>query len=80
MHIQALAIREKEFGNCHPATAAKSYNNVGFALQGIGDLAGAKEMHNQALVIREKELGKYHPDTANSYNNLGFVMYHGRSD
>ena len=59
----------------------KSYNNVGFVLQGIGDLAGAKEMHNQALVIREKELWKYHPDTANSYNNRLFCdVYHGRSD
>ncbi len=54
--------------------AAELCNELGYHLNVIGDLRGAKEYFEQALMIRRKLLGNEHPETASSLNNHGSVL------
>jgi tetratricopeptide (TPR) repeat protein len=69
----ALAVREKVLGSEHPATA-ESLNNLGLALDKLGNYAAARPLHERALAIYEKTLSPDHPDTAMSVNNLAMVL------
>ena len=64
----ALAVRQKILSPEHPETA-QSLNNLGYLLQAMGDLTGARPYLESALAIRERVLGLEHPDTAGSLNN-----------
>ncbi|HEX7182951.1 MAG TPA: tetratricopeptide repeat protein [Thermoanaerobaculia bacterium] len=52
-------------------SAANLCNELGYHLQMIGDLTGARPYWERALAIRERVLGTEHPGTAVSLNNLG---------
>ncbi|NWJ48774.1 MAG: tetratricopeptide repeat protein [Chloroflexi bacterium] len=69
----ALAIREKSLGSEHP-DVAESLNDLGMALQAMGDLPAALPLYQRALAIREKSFGSEHPDVAQSLNNLGMLL------
>jgi tetratricopeptide (TPR) repeat protein len=49
-------------------------NTLGYYLQTIGDLVGARLYYERALAIAWQVLGKTHPDTATSLNNLGMAL------
>jgi tetratricopeptide (TPR) repeat protein len=71
MHLRAVtdAARQREV-----VMAARLCNQMGYHLQTIGDLRGARPHYERALAIREKVLGAEHPDTARSLNNLGGLL------
>ena len=54
--------------------AADLCNTLGYHLNAIGDLAGARPYYERALAIDEKVLGPDHPDTAIDLNNLGYLL------
>ena len=54
--------------------AALLCNELGYHLDSIGDLRGAKDYFEHALAIRRKLLSDEHPATATSLNNLGNVL------
>jgi tetratricopeptide (TPR) repeat protein len=54
--------------------AAGLCNTLGYHLNMIGDLAGAKPYYERALAIYTEVLGEKHPDTASSLNNLGYLL------
>ncbi len=70
---RALSIKEKVLGPDHPEFA-KSLTNLGFVLQTMGDLGGARELLERALAIREKALGPRHPETAASLDAIADVL------
>jgi len=72
-HLQFAVIQEEERAPRHPETA-RSLNNLGYLLQEMGDLAGARPYCERALRIREDVLGPCHPNTATSLNNLGYLL------
>ncbi|MDH4136601.1 MAG: tetratricopeptide repeat protein, partial [Anaerolineae bacterium] len=55
MSVSQNSSNEKVLGGEHPDTA-RSLNNLGFLLQAMGDLAGARPYYERALAIREKVL------------------------
>jgi Flp pilus assembly protein TadD len=61
------------YANAH---AAGLCNTLGYLLQAMGDLAGARPYYERALAIREAALGPDHPDTALSLNNLAILCYY----
>lgn len=56
------------------AMAAHLCNELGYHLQTIGDLKGARPYFERALELNEETLGAEHPDTARSLSNLGFLL------
>jgi Tfp pilus assembly protein PilF len=56
-------------GGEHPDTA-RSLNNLGYLLQAMGDLAGARPYYERALAILRQSLGEDHPHTVTVQNNL----------
>ena len=48
--------------------------NLGYFLQKIADLTGAKVAYMHVLSINENTLGPYHPVVADSVNSLGWVL------
>ena len=48
-------------------------NNLGFVLQDLGDLQGAKKNYERALAIFTKFLGKDHPNTVTVRNNIEYL-------
>lgn len=70
---RALAIRERELGAEHPATA-ESLHDLGWLLREQDRLTSARALLERSLAIREKVLGEQHADTASSLNNLGIVL------
>jgi tetratricopeptide (TPR) repeat protein len=73
---RALAIRERQLGGEHPATA-RSLNNLAELYREQGRYEQAEPLYRRALAIRERQLGGEHPDTARSLNNLA-ELYHGQ--
>ncbi len=70
-HLRHLMDRASRRLDNQSATLA---TNLGYHLQAMGDLAGARPYVERALAIREEVLGPCHPDTANSLNNLGVLL------
>jgi tetratricopeptide (TPR) repeat protein len=70
---RALAIRERELGAEHPATA-ESLHDLGWLHRERGQLRSARPLLERSLAIREKVVGRQHVDTALSLNNLGIVL------
>ncbi len=70
-HLRAVTVAAMERED---ARAASLCNWLGYYLQQIGDLAGARPYFERALRIREQVLGEEHPDTAGSLNNLGLLL------
>lgn len=66
---RALAIREKELGPEHPATAT-TLNNLAEAYQDTGSYAKAEPLYQRVLAIDEKAHGPENPDIATDLNNL----------
>jgi len=54
--------------------AGALWNNLGYHLQDIADLARARAAFQRALAILEKQLGPEHPQVAIGVNNLGSVL------
>jgi Tetratricopeptide repeat len=57
-----LRIDEATYGPNHP-DVARDVNNLGYVLQDLGDLAGAKTHCGRALAIFEAVYGLDHPKT-----------------
>jgi tetratricopeptide (TPR) repeat protein len=70
-----LAIREKVFGESHPAVAF-SLDNLADVYRSQGKYGEAEGLFKRALAIREKALGENHPDVAGALNNLGDLYRH----
>lgn len=51
------------------------YNNVGIALQGMGNPNAAMESYRNALNFNLERSGFYHQKTADNYDNLGTLFY-----
>ena len=69
-HAEAVAPAAETAG---AEAAAALWNNLGFHLQDIADLAGAREAYERALAIDEEAYGPEHPN-ATHVNNLGLVL------
>jgi Flp pilus assembly protein TadD len=67
--MAAISHWEKALGPDHPDTAT-SLNNLGYLLQDMGDLVGARPYYERALLISEAKLGKEHPTTKIVRGNL----------
>ena len=70
---KALVQARKVYGEEH-SDVARSYNEIGCALQTQGKYDEALVYHQKALTIRIKVLGDGHPDVAVSYNNIGVAL------
>lgn len=70
---KSTALRERELGARHPATA-NSLEMTGIIQFLQGDLNTARETHERALNIRRHALGEWNADTASSLTNLGTVL------
>ncbi len=78
LHLQALAIRQRQLGDDHPGVA-NSLNNLAYLYNLQGRYAEAEPLHLQALAIRQRQLGDDHPDVASSLNNLAHLYrFQGR--
>jgi len=53
---------------------AGTLNNLGWALQKLGDPQEAKKNFERALKIEEKAYGPDHPEVAGTLNNLGRTL------
>jgi len=71
LHRKALKIRQHVFGKNHPSTAI-CHNNLGIALENIGDYDLALVELRRGLDILK--LGADNSDTATSYYGIGFVL------
>ena len=69
LYEQSLAIREKVFGDEHPAVAI-SLNNLAELHRVQGHYDQAKPLYERSLAILEKVHGDEHPSVATSLNNL----------
>jgi len=54
--------------------AGALWNNLGYHLDMIADLAGAQDTYEQALRIDEAVFGPDHPSVARDVNNLGSIL------
>lgn len=70
---QALKIITETFGPDHPDVAIH-LNNLGTALQDLGDLEGARASYERALAIEEAVHGPDDPNITSVLNNLGDVL------
>ncbi|MBR8837493.1 MAG: tetratricopeptide repeat protein [Stigonema ocellatum SAG 48.90 = DSM 106950] len=70
-HLRYMTARLVERKNDQTATL---WNNLGYHLQELGDLAEARRCYEQALTIREQVLGSHHPLTALTLSNLGSLL------
>ena len=68
----ALTIRRRELGDAHQDTAA-SLRNLGVALVGTGDYAGAQKPLREALAIRRALFGNEHECVAGTLGPLGLL-------
>ncbi|MEB3255424.1 MAG: tetratricopeptide repeat protein [Synechococcaceae cyanobacterium] len=66
---QALAVRQRCFGEAHPATAA-ALARLGVVLAERGELASAIPLLEHALVIQEQAQGAHHPDLLGPLHRL----------
>ena len=69
--MRALAIREKQLGPLHPATA-QTLNNLAHLYKKQGKYAEAEPLYQRALRIMEQQLGPDHPDV--SYPLLSLAL------
>ena len=74
LFARALAINESLYGPSHPEVAT-SLNNLGLALDCLGEKARAKPLFERALAINEAAYGPSHPKVADTLNNLGRVTH-----
>lgn len=65
---RALKIAEEIYGPDHPEVAT-NVNNLGLALQFLGD-EDARKCYKRALKILQEKYGEDHPITKNARNNL----------
>ena len=70
---RALTIAEVTYGSSHPWVAVCA-DNLGSALKGLGDFAGARVHYERALAIDEATYGSNHPNLAQRVSNLGGVL------
>jgi tetratricopeptide (TPR) repeat protein len=70
-HVQHVAVGADARGD---ESAASLHNELGYVLQDLKDLTGARTCYERALAIYEQVLGPTHPDTAQSLNNLGALL------
>jgi len=70
---QVADLARQHLGPDHPDTAG-SLNNLGYLLDSMGDLAGARSCFERALAIHEKALTPDPPDTARSLDNLSTLL------
>jgi len=54
--------------------AANLWNSLGYRLNRVTDLAGARAAYERALAIDERAFGPDHPEVATDVNNLGSVL------
>ncbi|MFC1713998.1 tetratricopeptide repeat protein, partial [Candidatus Poribacteria bacterium] len=73
---RALEIDEAAYGKDHPQVAIR-VNNLGVALQGLGNLDGAKENFQRALEIFERRLGTDHRYTQGVRRNFERLLNSG---
>jgi CHAT domain-containing protein/tetratricopeptide (TPR) repeat protein len=73
IHRTVLEIRRKWLGESHPDTA-RSYYNIGYAMNEEGKSVAAEPLYHKALAIWLKALGEGHPLTALGYNELAFNL------
>jgi tetratricopeptide (TPR) repeat protein len=72
---QALAMRQRLYGNHDHPDLAHSLNNLGAILRALGELPAAHDHHQQALAMRQRLYGdKDHPDLVESLGNLAEVL------
>ena len=69
-HRRALAIRERHFGELHPAVAT-SYFDIGAGLGDRGEVAEGMAALRRAIEIYEQTLGSEHPSVSKVLNTLG---------
>ena len=74
LHLQALAVHEKQLGAEHPTTLA-TLTNLGGVMLLQGKFKDAEVLFRRVLAAREKVLGAEHPDTAVSLNNLANALF-----
>ena len=70
LHQQALDIRQKSFGNDHPAIT-QSLDNLAAMYRAQGRLEDAVKMLSKSIAIWEKTMGQDHPAAAQAYHNIG---------
>jgi len=70
-HVRPVAERAEEEGL---EDAANLWNSLGYHLDRIADLAGARAAFERALAIDERAFGPDHPNVARDVNNLGLVL------
>jgi tetratricopeptide (TPR) repeat protein len=73
LFLEALAMKQRLFGEKHPEVAA-ALANLAIVANDEGDLARAEELDRQALAMRRELQGQVHPDVADTLNNLAFVQ------
>ena len=74
LHLQALAVHERQLGVDHPTTLA-TMTNLGNALMLQARFKEAEGLFRRVLAAREKVLGGAHPDTATSLNNVANALF-----
>jgi serine/threonine-protein kinase len=72
MYLEALAIRERTFGD-HPVTA-QSHNNFGVFLRGLGQESRALEHLQKALTVHRTAFGESHIEVGIAYANVASVL------
>ena len=78
---EALAIRERAFGD-HHADTAESVNNLAvlLSIQGDRDPVEVEQLERRGLALRRAVFGDRHLDTAQSLNNLAVFLYLRRGE
>jgi len=71
-HVETLAPAAEAAGLKQASTL---WNNLGYYLDMLADLAGARAAFERALRIDEAVYGPEHPEVARDVNNLGGVLY-----
>jgi len=71
-HVRLVAERAEEEGL---EGAAKLWGHLGYYLDRVADLGGARAAYERALAIDEGVYGPEHPEVARDVNNLGRVLH-----
>jgi tetratricopeptide (TPR) repeat protein len=71
---RALALNEALYGPSHPQVA-EALENLGMALDYLGQAEKAKPLFERARAIYEAAYGPSHPKVASALNNLGHVAH-----